>query len=115
MNEQTRGPEDIRQEIEETRQELDETVNALSERADVTARASQKVPETTGDVAGEAAEAREAGDSAQRATPGSVDVDQAGASARQTAGAARENPAALIAGALLLGFLLGRLLSRRGA
>ena len=110
MTEQTRGPEDIRQGIEETRQDLDETVNALSEKADVNAPGSDEVSEVKGSIAGKAEEAR---DKAQTATPDSLDVEQAGAKARQAAAAAQENPLALVGGALLLGFLLGRALSRR--
>jgi ElaB/YqjD/DUF883 family membrane-anchored ribosome-binding protein len=112
VSEEERGPEEIRQEIEETREELGETVNALSERADVKSQAQDKVSELKGTIAGKADEAK---DKAQTATPDAFDVEQAGVKARQAAGAAQENPAALAGGAFLLGLLIGRRLGRRSA
>jgi ElaB/YqjD/DUF883 family membrane-anchored ribosome-binding protein len=41
----TRGPEEIRHEIEETREQLGETVEALAEKTDVKSQARAKVDE----------------------------------------------------------------------
>lgn len=112
VSEQERGPEQIRQEIEETREDLGDTVNALSERADVRSRAQEKVSDLKGTIAEKADEAK---DKAQTAAPDSFDVDQAGVKARQAASAAQENPAALAGGAFVLGLVIGRALGRRSA
>jgi hypothetical protein len=42
----TRGPEEIRQDIEQTREELGETVEALAAKTDVKAQARAKVDDT---------------------------------------------------------------------
>ena len=112
VSEEDRGPEQIREEIEETRQELGDTVNALSERADVAGRTQDKVSDIKETIAAKADEAK---DRTQTATPDSFDVDQASATARQAASTVQENPAALVGGAFLVGLLIGRALGRRSA
>ena len=46
----TRTPEEIREDIEHTREELADTAAELAQRADVKARAHEKVEETKGDA-----------------------------------------------------------------
>jgi ElaB/YqjD/DUF883 family membrane-anchored ribosome-binding protein len=46
MSEPARTPDDIRKDIEHTREELADTAAALAEKADVKARAQEKVEET---------------------------------------------------------------------
>jgi ribonuclease BN (tRNA processing enzyme) len=46
MSDTTRTPDDIRKDIEHTREELADTAAALAEKADVKARAHEKVEET---------------------------------------------------------------------
>jgi hypothetical protein len=112
VSEQDRGPEDIRQEIEETREELGDTVNALSQKADVKSRAREKVSGVKESIAGKKDEAL---DKAQEATPESFDVGQTGDAARQAVGTAKQNPAALAGGAFVVGLVIGRALGRRSS
>jgi Na+-transporting methylmalonyl-CoA/oxaloacetate decarboxylase gamma subunit len=85
-NEQ-RSPEEIRRDIEDTRGELGDTVEALAAKADVKAQAQERVDEVKQKVAD--------------VTPASV---------QQTA---KQNPLPFVAGgALLVGFLLGRVSAR---
>jgi hypothetical protein len=112
VNEQDRGPEDIREEIEETREELGQTINALSERADVKSRARGRVSQLKGTISSKADGAK---GKVQTAAPDSFDVDQARAGERRAAGRAQENATALAAGAFLVGLLVGRALGRRSA
>jgi hypothetical protein len=92
-----RSPEEIRRDIEETRGELGDTVEALAAKADVKAQAKDKVD----DVKGQAKE--KVGDVKQKVsdvTPETV------------ASTARRNPMPIaIGGALVAGFVLGRLTS----
>lgn len=85
-----REPEQIRREIEQTRGDLGETVERLVEKTDVKARAREKVEEVKAKVG--------------EATP---------SSAGDAAGVARSNPLPFaVAGALVVGFLIGRITSR---
>jgi hypothetical protein len=85
-NEQ-RSPEEIRHDIEETRGDLGDTVEALAAKADVKAQAQERVDGVKQKVA---------------------DVTPAGV--QQTA---KEKPLPFVAGgALLVGFLLGRVSAR---
>ena len=100
-----RDPEQIQRDIEATREELADTVSAVAEKADVKAQAKRKVDETK-----EKAKAKVGGakDSAKGATP-----DSAAAAGQQAIGLARENPVAMrIAGAFVIGVVVGRILSR---
>jgi ElaB/YqjD/DUF883 family membrane-anchored ribosome-binding protein len=103
----TRSPEEIRADIEETREEVGDTVEALAAKTDVKTQAKQRFEEIKGNV-------RERGDQlktrAQSTTPESAQQGAGQAVAR-----VRENPAPFaLGGAVLLGFLLGRLTSRGG-
>jgi ElaB/YqjD/DUF883 family membrane-anchored ribosome-binding protein len=98
-------PDQIQQEIEATREELGDTVEALARKTDVKARAEAKVRETKAAVTG-------AGQNlvgkAQQASP-----DSAVQAANQATVAVRRNPLpAAVTGALVVGFIAGRI-SRR--
>lgn len=102
-----RTPEEIRTDIEETRAEVGDTVEALASKTDVKAQARAKVEEIKGNVRqrGEALKARARGKTPESAQQGG----------QQVVAKVRENPAPVaIGGAVLLGFLLGRLTGRRG-
>lgn len=106
-HDQNRTPEEIRAEIEETRAEVGDTVEALAAKTDVKAQAKAKVEEIKSNVRqrGEVLKAR-----AQSTTP--ENAQQGG---QQAVAKVRENPAPFaIGGAVLLGFLLGRLTGRKG-
>lgn len=111
--EQTKTPEEIRQEIEQTREELGDTVEALGAKTDVKGRASEKVEEVKGNARAKVEDIKE------KVTPsGSSSGDGSGAggpaaSVQQGGQAAAEkvkaNPLPFAIGAaLLLGFLIGR-------
>jgi Protein of unknown function (DUF3618) len=116
-------PDAIRQDIEQTRSEMSETVEAIGYKADVPARAKEKVSEKmdaarskVSEAASRAKEAvagstADAGDTAggvaervREATPGGAQVKQR---ARRAAGLAQENPLGLALGAAAIGFLAG--------
>jgi Protein of unknown function (DUF3618) len=116
-------PDAIRQDIEQTRAELGETVEAIGYKADVPARAKEKVSEKVdaarARVSEAASRAKEAvagttpsaGDTAggvaarvREATPSGEQVKQ---QARRAVGLAQENPLGLAIGAAALGFLAG--------
>jgi ElaB/YqjD/DUF883 family membrane-anchored ribosome-binding protein len=102
-----RTPDEIRADIERTRSEVGDTVEALAAKTDVKSQAKAKVEEIKGNVRqrGEVLKAR-----AQSTTP-----DSAQQGGRQVVARVRENPApAALGGAILLGFLLGRLTGRKG-
>ncbi len=98
-------PDQIQQEIEATREELGETVEALAHKTDVKARAGAKLRATKASVTGAG---EELVGKAQQASP-----DAALQAANQASGAVRRNPLPLaVAGALVFGFVAGRV-SRR--
>jgi ElaB/YqjD/DUF883 family membrane-anchored ribosome-binding protein len=100
---ETRTPDEIRRDIEHTREELAETAAALAERADVKARAHEKIDETKARITGkvDGAKAKVADTGAQGA------VDSAGAKVR-----ANPIPTALVAG-FAAGALIGWLVAAR--
>jgi ElaB/YqjD/DUF883 family membrane-anchored ribosome-binding protein len=84
---ESRSPEEIKRDIEQTRDELGDTVEALAEKADVKAQAKQRVDELKA--------------KAKAAAP---------ANTQQATEAAKRNPVPVVAvGALVAGFVLGRL------
>jgi hypothetical protein len=98
---QLQAPEEIRAEIEERRRELGDTVAALAEKADVKARAKQKVAEVKQSASGKKDELL---GTARQASP-----DAAVAAASQVVARARERPAPFVAaGAFVAGFIAGR-------
>ena len=101
-----RGPEEIREEIEETRAEMGDTVEALASKADVKGQAQQKVEELkqTALAKKEALVAK-----AKQASPDSAPGGGGQQRAQQVKATAQENRMPLaVGGALVLGFLLGR-------
>ncbi len=102
---ETRDPQELREDIEETRRELGDTVAALSAKTDVKAQVRDKLD----DVKASAAASRdELADRARDISPESVRV--AAASGAETV---RRNPLPVaVAGAFAGGFLLGRLTGR---
>jgi hypothetical protein len=111
------GADDVRADIERTRQQLGETVEALAAKADVKARARQKVTEAREQAAGRVTRLRKqaagragqaaglAGHATARAGQATARAGQATARAGQAAAAGRrDNRAALAAAAAAVGF-----------
>jgi hypothetical protein len=93
----------IRRQLERTRDELTETIDALGYKADVPARAKERVTGTFD----RARESVMGTSNAMRdATP---DSGQVADQARRAAGVAQENPLGLAIGSIAAGFLLGML------
>jgi ElaB/YqjD/DUF883 family membrane-anchored ribosome-binding protein len=125
----TRTPDEIRRDIEHTREELADTAAALAERADVKARAHEKLDETKARITGKVDETKAkvtgkvdetkakvtdtagtAKEKASDATPQSV-ASKAQQAADSVAVTARENPIpttliAGFAGGLLIGWFV---------
>ena len=100
-----REPEEIRRDIEETRRDLGDTVAAVAEKADVKAQAKAKVDDVKGRVTGKK---DEFADRAKQAAP-----ESGGQAAAQAKTVAQENQTALmVAGAVLAGYVLGRMMAR---
>jgi len=115
-----RTPDEIRRDIERTREELGQTAAALATKADVKARAHDKLDETRARFSRQVQDTRakvsvtagSAREKAAGATPETVQggARQAVARARTTV-QARPIPSAAVAGVvggLLLGWMLGR-------
>jgi hypothetical protein len=98
-------PEEIRREIEQTREGLGDTVEALAHKTDVKAQARERVDS----IKQTAQQKREEFVSkARSATP-----DSASGGAKQVSATAQRNPLPFaIGGALLAGFVIGRITSR---
>jgi hypothetical protein len=89
-----KSPEELRRDIEETRGELGDTVEALAHKTDVKAQARERVDSIKAKV--------------QSATP-----DSASGGAKQVTATAQRNPLPFaVGGALLAGFVIGRITSR---
>ena len=100
-----RTPEEIQREIEETRAEHGDTVEALAGKADVKSRAKERVDELKGTAQ---QKKDEFASKAKAASP-----EGASAGAQQLGAKAQENPLPFaVGGALVAGFVLGRLTSR---
>jgi ElaB/YqjD/DUF883 family membrane-anchored ribosome-binding protein len=103
---ETRSPDEIREEIRDTQTELGDTVEALAAKTDVKARASQRVEEVKENVQ---AKREEFTSKARETTP-----DSARQGGQQVIAKVRENPAPVaLAVAVLLGVAIGRLTSGR--
>jgi ElaB/YqjD/DUF883 family membrane-anchored ribosome-binding protein len=103
---ETRGPEEIRADIEETREQLGETVEALTEKADVKHQAKLKVDETKERFSRKAEDAK--------ARVSSASPDQARSAATNAASTARRRPLPFAAGAAFAaGIAIGLLIARR--
>jgi hypothetical protein len=106
-------PDAIRQDIEQTRAEMGETVEAIGYKADVPARAKEKVADKVDAARSKVSEAASRAKEAVSGTAAKVgDATPSGGQvkrrARQAAGLAQENPLGLAIGAAALGFLAGR-------
>jgi ElaB/YqjD/DUF883 family membrane-anchored ribosome-binding protein len=103
-----RTPEEIRADIEETRDELADTVAALAYKADVKARAADRVQEVKADV-------RERVDEL-KSTVAEKAPESAGDAISAAGSTARSNPVPSAAvAAALIGFAIGYLIARRRA
>ena len=108
-------PDEIRGRIEQTRNEMGETIDALGYKADVPARAKDKVTDTVErareSVAGTVDSIKGAvsggASSVKEATP---DRQAVAGQARHAAGVAQQNPLGLAVGSVAAGFLVGMLL-----
>jgi chromosome segregation ATPase len=99
-----RTPEEIQREIDETRAELGDTVEALAHRADVKSRAKERIEEI------KASAQQKKDEFASKAKAQAPDGASAGA--QQLSAKAQQNPLPFaVGGALLAGFVLGRLTS----
>jgi cell division septum initiation protein DivIVA len=96
----TGDPISIRQDIEATREELGETVEALAAKTDVTGQAKRKLDETKAAVS---EKADDVFGKAREATP-----DTAAGMLNKVLAMARRNPVPFIAGALVIGLVIGR-------
>lgn len=107
MSDQTqRTPEQIRSDIEHTREELADTAAALAHKADVKARAKDRVDEIKTNVTGRAHELK---DTAAQKAP-----DSAGGAAQAVTTTAKQNPIPTAAvAAAVLGFAIGYLIAKR--
>jgi hypothetical protein len=104
--EPNRSPEEIRADIEQTRTEVGDTVEALAEKTDVKAQAKQRIVGIKGNLRHKREQLTT---KAKNATPESA--QQGG---QQVVAKVRENPTPVaLGGAVIAGFLLGRLTSRR--
>jgi len=103
---ESRSPEEIRADIDETQAQLGDTVEALAAKTDVKAQARQRVEEVKENVQ---SKREEFTGKAREATP-----DSARQGGQQVITKVRENPAPVaLAGAILLGIVIGRLTSSR--
>jgi gas vesicle protein len=107
-------PDVIRRQLERTREQLTETIDALGYKADVPARAKDRVTDTIdrakGAIGGTMDHARDTmsgtSDAMREHTPDSQELaDRAG----RAVGVAQENPLGLAIGSVAAGFLLGML------
>ena len=92
-----KGPDEIREQIEQTRAEMGDTVEAIGYKADVKQRTSDWVSDKKGAVV----------DRVRGATPDTEGVKQG---ARRGVGIAKENPLGLAVGGAAVGFLAGLLI-----
>jgi ElaB/YqjD/DUF883 family membrane-anchored ribosome-binding protein len=103
---ESRSPDEIRDDIERTRGDLGDTVEALAAKTDVKGQAKQRVDEIKGRVQ---QRREELTGKAKQATP-----DTARDGGQQVVEKVKENPAPVaLGGAVLAGFLIGRLTRRR--
>lgn len=116
QDQQTKSPEEIREEIEQTREQLGETVEALGAKTDVKGRAQEKVEEVKGNARAKVEEVKEkvtsaapggGSDGASGSGSGPAATVQQGGQAAAEKVKANPLPFA-IAAALLVGYLVGR-------
>ena len=111
-NGEQRTPEEIERDIERTREELGDTVAALAGKADVKARAHEKVEEVKAKVTAKVGETKaKVSETADQAGPANVDPAQVAHTAKETA----TKPPTLIIAAFAAGFVLGAVIAKRRA
>jgi gas vesicle protein len=108
-------PDQIRQQIVQTRTEMGDTIDAIGYRADVPARAKDKVTDTVDRARDSLAGTMDSIKEAVTGTAASVrdaapDAQQVSGQARQAVGVAQQNPLGVAFGSIAAGFLLGMLL-----
>jgi len=109
------NPDVIRDQLERTRAQLTETIDALGYKADVPARAKDRVAGTIdrarGAIGGTMEQARDTvTGTSQRMHDAAPEPGEVADQARRAAGVAQENPLGLAIGAVAAGFLLGMML-----
>lgn len=107
-------PNEIRRDIEQTRAEMTETAGAIGYKADVPARAKDRMTETKDRITGTVSSAKDsivgsAGDAKDRVSSATPDAEQVKQKARRVGGMAQENPMGLAIGATAVGFIAGLL------
>src|SRR5437762_3669310 len=102
-------PREIERRIEDTRERMGDTVEALSAKADVPGRVKGYVSDKTEAVTSKVSGAKQnvTGGVASASDGGRQVADQAGYSARKSAGIAKENPLGLAIGSVAFGFVVG--------
>jgi phage tail protein X len=108
-------PDQIRQQIVQTRTEMGDTIDAIGYKADVPARAKDKVTNTVERARDSLAGTMDSITDAVTGTATSVrdaapDAQQISGQARQAVGVAQQNPLGLALGSIAAGFLLGMML-----
>jgi gas vesicle protein len=108
-------PDQIRQQIAQTRTEMGDTIDAIGYKADVPARAKDKVTGTVDRARDSLAGTMDSIRDAVTGTASSVsdaapDARQVSEQARQAVGVAQQNPLGLALGSVAAGFLLGMML-----
>lgn len=110
-------PEEIEAEIEATREELGDTVAAAADKADVSKQAKKKAKEMADQAKSKAGEIKDAATdaaSSSRFTGSGGDVGSGPTGdIRERDSPAPGHTGLMISGALLTGFVLGRLTARR--
>ena len=105
---QSKSPEELREQIEQTREQLGDTVEALAEKSDVKGQARQRISAVK-DTAQQKKDEYVA--KAKQSTP-----DSASAGAQQAAATVQQKPVPFTAaGAFVAGLLIGWLLGRRSS
>ncbi len=105
-------PDQIRQQIVQTRSEMGNTIDAIGYKADVPARAKDRVTDTVDRAKDSLAGTMDSIKDAVTGTATSVkdaapDAQQVSGQARHAAGVAQQNPLGLALGSIAAGFLLG--------
>lgn len=117
-NEEQRGPAEIERDIAQTREQLGDTAEALAAKADVKARAQERVEEAKGTVRDKRDELLGKAKAATSGPPGGDGGGGAGASAgaQQVKAKAQENPVHTgVAGGFVAGVIVARIVfGRRG-
>jgi hypothetical protein len=107
-------PNEIRRDIEQTRAEMTETAGAIGYKADVPARAKDRMTETRERITDKVGSAKESvvgsvGGARDRVSDATPDTDEVKRKAQRVGGMAQSNPLGLAIGATAVGFIAGLL------